>query len=88
MKKVFKVLTNFTGQDLDRTSLFSKVARSATLLQKRLQHKGFSKNFVKFLRTKFHRTHTMAASIITCIIAISSEKHVFGGLNEHQQYCK
>ena len=52
------VLTNFTkltGKHLCQSLLFNKVAglRPATLLKKRLWHRCFPVNFVKFLRTPF-----------------------------------
>ena len=45
---------------------FNKVAglRPATLLKKRLWHRCFPVNFVKFIRTPFlHRTPPVAASV-------------------------
>ena len=45
----------FTGKHLCQSSFFNKVAwqRPATSLKKRLRHRGFTVNFVKFLRTPF-----------------------------------
>ena len=50
-----KNFTNFIGKRLCQSLFFNKVAglRSANLLKMRLRHKGFSVNFVKFLRTTF-----------------------------------
>ena len=46
--------TKFTGKHLYRSLFLNKVAgRSATLLKKKLWHKCFPLNFVKFLRTPF-----------------------------------
>ena len=56
------VLTNFakfTGKHLCQSLFFNKLAavRPATLLKKRLWHRGFPVNFVKFLRTYFLKEH-------------------------------
>ena len=53
-KGALKNFTNFTGKRLCQ-SLFNKVAclRPSTLLKKRLCHRCFLVNFVKFLRTPF-----------------------------------
>ena len=50
-----KNFTKFRGKHLCQSFLFNKVAglRPANLLKKRLRHKCFSVNFVKFLRTTF-----------------------------------
>ena len=55
IKGVVKNFAKFTGKHLGQSLLFNKVAglRSATLLKKRLWHRCFSVNFVKFLRTPF-----------------------------------
>ena len=54
-KGVLRNFTKFTGKQLCQSLFFNKVAglRAATLLKKRLWHKCFSVNFVKFLRTPF-----------------------------------
>ena len=55
MKKgVLRNFTKFTGKHLYQSLFFNKVAdlRPATLLKK-LWHRCFSVNFVKFLRTPF-----------------------------------
>ena len=54
MKKgVLRNFTKFTGNHLCQSLFFNKVAglRPATLLKKRLWHRRFPVNFVKFLRT-------------------------------------
>ena len=50
-----KNFTKFTGKYLCQSLFFDKVAglRPATLLKKRLWHRCFPVNFVKFLRTSF-----------------------------------
>ena len=56
MKKgVLRNFTKFTGKHLCQSLFFNKVAglRPATLLKKRLWHRCFPVNFVKFLRTPF-----------------------------------
>ena len=53
-KGVFRNFTKFTGKHLCQILFFNKVAgRPATLLKKRLWHRCFLLNFVKFLRTPF-----------------------------------
>ena len=55
-KKMFlKISLIFTGKHLCQSLFFNKVAglRPATLLKKRLRHRCFPVNFVKFLRTSF-----------------------------------
>ena len=61
------VLTNFvkfTGKDLLQSLCFNKVAglEAATILKKRLWHRRFPVNFVKFVRTPFYRTLPATAS--------------------------
>ena len=58
-KKVFLEITrNSQRKHLYQSLFFNKVAglRPATLLKKRLWHKYFPVNFLKFLRTTFYRT--------------------------------
>ena len=52
---VLKTFTKFTGKHLCQSLFFNKAAglRPATLLKKRLWHRCFPVNFVKFLRTRF-----------------------------------
>ena len=60
MKKgVLTNFTKFTGKHLCQSLLFNKVTglRPATLLKKRLWHRCFPVNFVKFLRTPFFIEH-------------------------------
>ena len=54
-KGVFRNFTKFTGKHLCQSLFFNKVAglRPPTLLKKRLWHRCFPMNFVKFLRTPF-----------------------------------
>ena len=56
MKKVvLRNFTKFTGNHLCQSLVFNKVAghRAANLLKKRLWHRCFPVNFVKFPRTPF-----------------------------------
>ena len=56
MRKGFlKSFTKFTGKHLCQSLFFNKFAglRATTLLKKRLWHRGFPVNFVKFLRKSF-----------------------------------
>ena len=54
-KSVLRNFTKFTGKHLCQSLFFNKVAglKSATLLKKRLWHRSFPENFLKFLRTPF-----------------------------------
>ena len=54
-KGVLINFAKFTGKHLCQSLFFNKVAglRSATLLKKRLWHRYFPMNFVKFLKTSF-----------------------------------
>ena len=54
-KGVLKNFEKFTGKHLFQGLFFNKVAalRPATLLKRRLQHRCFPVNIVKFLRTPF-----------------------------------
>ena len=58
-KGVLRNFTKFTGKHLCQSLFFNKVAglRLATLLKKRLWHRCFPVNFVKFLRTPFFIEH-------------------------------
>ena len=53
-KDVLSNFTKFTGKHLYQSLLFN---RPATLLKKRLWHRRFPVNFVKFLRTPFYIEH-------------------------------
>ena len=59
LKGVLRNLTKFTGKQLYQRLFFKKVAdlRPATLLKKRLWHRCFPVNFVKFLRTPLFTEH-------------------------------
>ena len=52
---VLRNFTKFTGKHLCQSLFFNKIAglSSATLLKKRLWHRCFPVNFMKFLRTPF-----------------------------------
>ena len=54
-KGVLRNFAKFTGKHLCQSFFFNKVAglRHATLLKKRLWHRCFPVNFVKFLRRPF-----------------------------------
>ena len=54
-KGVLRNFTKFTGKHLCQSLFFNKVAglRLSTLLKKRLRHRCFLVNFVKFIRTPF-----------------------------------
>ena len=58
-KGILRNFTKFTGKHLCQSLFFNKVAglRPATLLKKRLWHRCFPANFVKFLRTPFFIEH-------------------------------
>ena len=54
-KGVLRNFSKFTGKHLCQSLFFNKVAglRPATLLKRRLWHRCFPKNYVKFLRKPF-----------------------------------
>ena len=58
-KDVYRNFAKFTGKHLCQTLFFNEVAtlRPASLLKKRLWHKFFRVNFVKFLRIPFFIEH-------------------------------
>ena len=58
-KSVFRNFTKFTGKHLRQSLFFNKVAglRPTTLLKKRLWHRCFPVDFVKFIRTPFLIEH-------------------------------
>ena len=58
-KGVLRKFTKFTGKHLCQSLFFNNVAglRTATLLKKRLWHRCFPVDFVKFLRTPFYIEH-------------------------------
>ena len=71
------VLRKFTGKHLCQSLFFNKVVglRPATLFKKRLWHRYFPVNFVKFLRIAFfHRTPLVAPSESRKTRNILSEK--------------
>ena len=59
VKDAFRNFARFTGKHLCWSLFFNKVAglRPGTLLKKRLWHRSFLVNFVKFLRTPFFTEH-------------------------------
>ena len=58
-KGVLRNFAKFTGKHLCQSLSFNKVAglRPVTLLKKRLWHRCFPVNFVKYLRTPFFTEH-------------------------------
>ena len=58
-KGALRNFTNFSGKHLCQSLVFNKVTglSLATLLKKKLWHRFFLENFVKFLRTPFHIEH-------------------------------
>ena len=58
-KGVLRNFAKFTGKYLCQSLFFNKVAdvRLETLLKKRLAHRRFPVNFVKFLRAPFFTEH-------------------------------
>ena len=57
-KDVLRNFTKFTGKHLFQSLFFNKIAgfKPATFLKKRLWHRCFLVNFVKFQKTLFYRT--------------------------------
>ena len=65
-KSVLRNFTKFTGKYLCQSLFFNKVAGlSATLLKKRLWHRCFPVNFVKFLRAPFFKEHLYGGCFYT-----------------------
>ena len=56
-KGVLKNFTKFTGKHLCQRLFFNKVAGLRLYQKKRLWHRCFLVNFVKFLRTPFYTEH-------------------------------
>ena len=58
-KRLLRNFTKFTGKHLCQKLFVNKIAglRPATLLKKRLWHRCFPVNFVKFLRRPFYIEH-------------------------------
>ena len=69
-KGVLRSFTKFTGKHLCQSLFFNKVAglRPATLLKKRLWHKCFPVNFVKFLRTPFFKEHLWWLLLVVFVV--------------------
>ena len=65
-------LAKLTGKHLCQSLFFNKVAdlRPATLLKKRLWHRCFPVNFVKFLRTPFLTEHTLWLLLSTTYLSV------------------
>ena len=65
-------LAKLTGKHLCQSLFFNKVAdlRPATLLKKRLWHRCFPVNFVKFLRTPFLTEHTLWLLLNTTYLSV------------------
>ena len=59
-KGVLRSFTKFMGKHACQSLFFNKVA-GLTLLKKRLWHRCFPANFVKFLRTVFFTEHLWTA---------------------------
>ena len=70
-KALLRNSTKFTGKHVWQSLFFNKVAglRPATLLKKRLWHRCFPVNFVKFLRTPFLR-NTSRLLLLSIIVTI------------------
>ena len=66
-KKVFLEISQNSQENTCARAFFNKVAglRPPALLKKKLRHRCFPVNFVKFRRTLFYRTPLVAASICT-----------------------
>ena len=79
-KGVLRNFTKFTGKHVYQSLFFNKVAglRPATFLKKRLWHRCFPVNFVKFLRTPFFIEHIwwLLLKVITQIYLIRAQSEV------------
>ena len=71
-KGVLKNFTKFTGKDLCWSLFFNKVSspRTSTLLNKRLQHRRFPVEFVKYLRTPFSLVAISGCTNISIVYVI------------------
>ena len=80
-RRVLRNFTKFTGKHQCQSLFFNKVIglRRATLLKKRLCHKCFPVNFVKFLRTTFSQNTSgrLLLSIVFLKIAILKTFEIF-----------
>ena len=88
-KGVLRNYTKFTGKHLCQGLFFSKVTglRSATLLKKRLWHKFFPVNFVKFVRTPFlQNTSARLLLIFEKIGTDTLSLHIFFNYNAWNRY--
>ena len=67
-----RILTKFTGKNLHQSLFFNKVAglKSAVLSKKRLWHRCFPVNFVKFVRTPFYIEHLwwLFLYLLVCVL--------------------
>ena len=85
-KGVLRNFTKFTGKHLWQSLVFNEVSglRPTTLLKKRLWHKCFLVNFVKFLtKPFFYRIPLVAASVtFSCYIQIGHIVKNFVGITE------
>ena len=65
-KGVFKNFAKFTGKYLCQSLFVNKISglRPATLLKKKLWHKGFPVSFMKFLRTSFFIEHLLVGAYL------------------------
>ena len=62
-KGVLRNFTKFTGKHLCQSLFLIKLqAEACNFIKKRLWHRCFHVNFVKFIRTPFYRTLVVAAS--------------------------
>ena len=80
--------TKFTGKHLCQSLFFNKVAglRPATLLKKRLWHRRFPVNFVKFLRTPFLQ-NTSGGCFRNSIISLLFTSRRVAELKSFRRYC-
>ena len=84
-KDVLRNFAKFTRKHLCPSLFFNKVAglRPATLLKKRLWHRCFPVNFVKFLRTPFLTEHVRWLLLSLLLILI-----YYSFLHEKSTLCK
>ena len=83
MKKgVLGNLTKFTGKHLSQSLFFNKIVglRPAILLNKRLWHRCFPVNFVKFLRTPF--LQSTSGRLLPTYPRSQSDQYFFENIDE------
>ena len=88
-KRVLRNFAKFTGKYLCRSLFFNKAAglRAATSFKKRLWHRCFSVNFVKFLRTPFLQNTSRRLLLYRKILYSMLSKFVWDNIAKENYLC-